>query len=131
MSINARSVYANIEKIEILCHKINPNIVFCTETRITDELNTSEYNIENGDSIVCYSQSRATGGVVAYIKKPLKYKVILNEFTEQYIWILSIEILECAMAGIYSAIYRSPAHYLKKSLETIDNDNKSKNPLIK
>lgn len=42
ISLNARSVYANIEKIEILCDELKPNIVFCTEARITEDLVLSE-----------------------------------------------------------------------------------------
>lgn len=62
-------------------------MIFCTEARITEDLNKVEYDIENYESIVCYSQSRATGGVVAYIKKPYKYKVILNEYVMQTVWV--------------------------------------------
>lgn len=61
------------------------------------------------------------GQLVAYIKNRLKYKVLLNEFTEETVLLLIIEILDCASMGIYGAIYRSPANYPKTSLDLIDN----------
>lgn len=44
----------------------------CSEARITEDINENEYKIDGYDNIVCYSSSRHTGGVIAYIKKNIK-----------------------------------------------------------
>lgn len=128
ISINARSVPKNFEKIEMMCYDLKPSIVFCTEARVTKKLyddkiacgENDPFEIENYVAIFCYSQSRATGGVIAYIKKQHKYKVILNNHVNNVIWYLSIEILDCAICGIFTAVYRSPSFNLNDTIDTID-----------
>lgn len=67
--LNARSILANLTKIQYLCKSLKPKIVFCSEARITHEINENEYAIDGYKTIVCHSHSRATDGVVAYILK--------------------------------------------------------------
>lgn len=119
--INARSVLANLPHIEMLCFQRQPSLVFCTEARITEDICDNEYFIDGYNSIVCFAQSRFTGGVVIYVKKNLKYKVIANSFIEKLMWCLSIELLGCTMRGIYSVIYRSPAYNFNLSSELFDS----------
>lgn len=119
--INAQSVLANMPKIEVMCSENKPLILCCSEARITEEINETEYEIEGYNNIVCFSSSRHTGGAVIYIRKSIKYKVIKIESKDLMFWSLSIEVLDCAIRGIIGIIYRSPSYRLDDSLNNFDN----------
>lgn len=76
--LNAQSVTSNIEKIQQFCNENKPLMLICTETHITTEINESEYEVENYNIANCMSNSRNTGGVIIFVKKPIKYKILLN-----------------------------------------------------
>lgn len=90
--INARSLLANFNEIDILCTNYKPQILACSESRITSEIDECEYNIPGYNVIVCHSTSRHTGGVVIYIKDDIKFKIVYNESWDNHIWFLSLEI---------------------------------------
>lgn len=118
--VNARSVLANLPQIEALCFERKPSLVLCAEARITQDISDSEYAIDGYNVVVCESQSRFTGGVAIYIRKTLKYKVIVNNFVEKLIWTLAIELIDCEIHGIFAVFYRSPAQNLNLSCEFFD-----------
>lgn len=62
--INARSLLANFDEIELLCSKFRPAILACSEARITNDLYKCEYSIKDYNVVVCHSKSRRTGGCV-------------------------------------------------------------------
>lgn len=105
---------------------MKPNNILCTESRVTDKLINSEYDIDGYTSVVCFSQTRATGSVLAYIKNSIKYRIISNDFLEKKLWYLSIEIRDCAISGIYTVIYKSPAYSPSATFEYIDKLNLKK-----
>ena len=76
--VNARSVLANFEKIELLASKYKPKLIICSEARITENINYNEYKINNYKCIECFSENRHTGGVLMYIKSDIKHKLVLN-----------------------------------------------------
>lgn len=53
------------------------------------------------------SKTRNTGGVVIYVKKELKFKIIYSNAVEDNIWCLMIEILESDFKGNYGCFYRA------------------------
>lgn len=106
--INARSVLKNFEKIELLATKLKPNIIMCSEARLTKEIAGSEYQISGYNCIECYSENRHTGGVTMYITKDIKHKIIQNTAIDKILWFLSVEIWDSGINGIYSVFYRSP-----------------------
>lgn len=106
--INARSLLANLNKIKIMCKSLKPKILICSEARITNEINFNEFNINGYKCDICYSNSRATGGVAIYVKKPMKHRLIESKSIDEICWYITIEIIECDMKGIYSGFYRSP-----------------------
>lgn len=109
-----------MNQIEVLCYERKPSLVLCAETRITEDICDSEYSVDGYNCIVCPAQTRFTGGVVMYVKKPIKFKVISNCNVEKLIWCLSIELFDCAIKGVYSVIYRSPAYNFFESAEFLD-----------
>lgn len=84
--LNARSVTCNLEKIELICSDLQPELIICTESRITEQIEENEYEIDGYNTVVCMSNSRHNGGVLFYIKKNLKYKIITNESIDKVIW---------------------------------------------
>lgn len=121
--MNARSLLANFNEIELLCTDLKPSILACSETRITNELNESEYKIDGYNVIVCLSKSRHTGGVVMYIKENIKYRIVHNEVLNEHLWFLSIEIWQGCTKGIYNIFYRSPDKKFKsKDIVKIMNE---------
>lgn len=118
--VNARSVTANLCEIEVLCADRKPKVLFCSEARITEDIVYSEYKIENYTPIVCYAQSRFTGGVVIYVNNELKFKVIENCHEEKQMWCLAIELFDSAINGMYSVMYRSPAANINECFEFTD-----------
>lgn len=104
-----------------MCCEQKPMMIFCTESRLTDDIRKNEYEINGYNSVVCLSQSRYTGGVIIYIKNSLKFKEIANESIDKIIWCLSIELFDCSINGIYSVVYRSPAFNLNTSNEFLDS----------
>lgn len=106
--INARSLIKNFEAIELLCYKMKPMILCCSEARTTEDILDGEITIEGYECIRSDSDSRHTGGVIMYIKNNIKYKIMETISIKNSIWCLSIEALDCAHRGIYGVIYRSP-----------------------
>lgn len=106
--INARSVIANFEKIEVLTNKYKPKIIMCTEARINEQITSSEYKIDGYKCVECWSQNRHTGGVIIYIKSNIKHKIILNSSIDKMLWILAVELWNGVTPGIYTVFYRSP-----------------------
>lgn len=107
--INARSVLKNFNEIQLLVDTQNPMILMCSEARITEIMATSEYSIDNFNSVQCLSHNRHTGGDIIYIKKQIKFKVIENKSVDRMFWYLIIEICDSDMRGVYTIFYRSPS----------------------
>lgn len=105
--INARSILANFENIEIMCNKLQPIIMGCSEARITEDISKSEYKISGYNEVECLSHSRHTGGTIFYVRKNMKFKVLFNENFDKHFWFISIELWDCELNGIYHIFYRS------------------------
>lgn len=104
--LNARSVLCNLAHIEIMSKKIKPLIIFCSEARVTNDI-YDEIKIDGYNEIVCASSSRFTGGVVIYVQKNLKFKIVFMNAIESTLWCLAIEIINSHVNGIYSIFYRA------------------------
>lgn len=66
------------------------------------------------------SNSRNTGGVIIFVKKPIKYQILLNESIDYRLWCIAIEILDCTIKGIFCGMYRSPSYNLSETIDPID-----------
>jgi hypothetical protein len=126
MYINAESVPNNFECIEVLVEKLNPTILICSETCLTDDIFDNEISLNGYNVFRCNSNSRHTGGVLMYIKANIKTEIIMNRVYEKNLWCLSIHCKCREINGIYTAIYHSPnsshadfLHYFTDLLENV------------
>lgn len=78
-----------------------------SETHITDDISNKEIEIENYDIIQCDSHSRHTGGVIIYVIKSMKWKVVINR-RQSKSWALVITIDDKNYFGRFGVIYKSP-----------------------
>lgn len=106
--INARSLLANFNEIELLCKNFRPTILACSEARITSEINECEYSIGDYETVVCHSNSRHTGGCVIYIRNDMKFRVIHNDVINDHLWYVSIEFWQHGISSLTHVFYRSP-----------------------
>lgn len=130
--INARSVICNLAKIELMCSNLKPKVVCCSEARVNKEIE-NEIKIEGYNEVICHSKNRHTGGVVMYIQKGIKFKVIHSVVVDDTIWALAIEILECKLNGIYVCFYRSnkaKSHSFDDNFEDLLNNAIKQSKLV-
>lgn len=104
--INARSVLCNLNHIEIMSKKVKPLMILCSEARVTNEI-SEEIKVDGYNEIVCASSTRFTGGVVIYVQKQIKFRIVYMNSIDKNFWCLAIEILNENMSGIYSVFYRA------------------------
>ena len=110
----------NFLEIELVLQKFKPKIAFLSETHVTTSLGIGQFGIKNYNLVSCFSSSRHTGGIMAYISKNVKYKVILNEEYEQ-IWILCIYVKDGLPIGNYCGVYRSPSGSISNFTNLLEN----------
>lgn len=110
----------------MLIGKLNPVMVFCTETCLTENIRDAEINVNGCNLVRCDSHSRHTGGVAIYIRENISFEVVYNVSYDSNIWYLTINVKSCGIKGNYSVLYHSPssshANFLNH-LEEILADN--------
>lgn len=98
---------ANKPKVEILLSEMQPEILVCTEARITDDINDGEISIDGYNLIRCNSRSRHTAGIVVYVDMNVHFDVIDDiQFGNNNI--LAFEIKKSLFRGVWIAVYHSP-----------------------
>lgn len=73
-----------------------------------DEINDSEINLINYSIVRCDSTSTHTGGVVIYIKKGLKFRILNQIHLPMRVWCLCIEVYSSVINEVIAVVYRSP-----------------------
>lgn len=123
--MNTQSLYSNFSKIEVLLETMNPVVLACSETCLTNEISDFEIAINGYDIVRCDSNSRHTGGVLIYIKSTVTHSVILNKCFDGNLWCLSINVKQSKLKGIISVLYHSPSAsnsiFLNYLTEILDN----------
>lgn len=98
---------ANRLRVELMLDKFDPNVLVCTEARVTNEIMESEITMVGYNVIRSNSASRRSGGVIIYIRAGTKYKLILNDVVGyDHIVVYDIESGPCR--GRWFSIYHSP-----------------------
>lgn len=124
MSLNIQGLTSNKTELEWTIHDWEPLIVCLSETHITKDIISSEIDIEGYNTNINYSTSRHTGGVITYVKKGYKYKVILDEALALNVWMLGIELLvkqqKYNILNIYHSPHASDAVFLEKFDEVLE-----------
>lgn len=108
LNLNVQGLTGNISKLKVLIEVKKPICVILTETHVTSEIQNVEIEIDNYDLIRCDSHSRHTGGVIFYVLKSAKRKVIFNKSINNEIWILACEIVCDKKRHACYGIYKSP-----------------------
>lgn len=111
MCSNARSLIIHKDELEVQIFKgIGPLVVALTETRLTEDIDDSEINITGYSAVRCDGETRATGGVIIYIKEKVKYKVLFRRKIIGNYWCVAVWIDERKVyTGAVVAIYHSPS----------------------
>lgn len=111
MCSNARSLLAHKDEIEIQIFKeIGPLVVALTETRLIEDIQDAEINITGYTAIRCDGESRATGGVIMYIKETIKHKVLFTRKIIGNYWCVAVWINDKkAYTGSIAVVYHSPS----------------------
>jgi len=66
------------------------------------------------------SESGRTGGVLLYIRKEIKYEVILVESCERNWWAIMVKIIDASFRGVIMLIYHSPSGSDANFVEYLD-----------
>lgn len=91
-----------------------PDVICLSETHVTEDIFDHEIEINNYNCLRTDSNNRRTGGVCTYIKKQLKYKLLLSidNITDKT-WINVIEVENEISKHIFGNVYRSPNSNIK------------------
>lgn len=107
----------NVEKF---VDENDPEIICCTETRVTSQINDGEIQIDDYNVYRSDSQSRNSGGVVMYTKKKINVKLLHNEVFG-YNNIMIVKVSNSNLNGIWMVVYRSPSESRKIFIEKLNN----------
>lgn len=117
--VNVQSLIPNLTKVELLISDLMPEIVCCTESRVTEEINDGEININGYNCIRSNLMTRYSGGVVIYYKKYISINV-LSDIVYGYNNILVFEIKNTIFKGIWFVVYHSPSSSHSQFLEKFE-----------
>lgn len=87
---------------------INPNIVLCSETHVTENVGDAEIAIVGYNHVRCDSHSRHTGGVLIYIHKSVDFKLIYNRSFNNNMWCIVIKTIKSTYNWQIGLLYHSP-----------------------
>lgn len=107
MVVNVQSLLANIHRIELLLQEYNPDMLICTEARITDNIGNNEIHIQGYKIQKSLSSTRSSGGVIVYVREELKVRIIHN-WCRQNDNILIFFVDNSSCRGSWIAVYHSP-----------------------
>lgn len=106
---NIQSLTAHIDELDQFVASSNPDVMCVTETHVTEEIEDQEIRIANYDTVRVNSKSRYTGGVIFYVKKGIKYKLIRTDIMEMQYWIGVLKVIVGKKSMILVGVYRSPS----------------------
>lgn len=116
--MNVNGLMTHLASIEYIA-QIQPNLIICTESHVTDKMNDSEIALEGYVTVRSDSLSTHTAGVTIYVKNKIRFNVV-----EQHVFefnnILVFDVFGTASKGRWIAIYHSPNNSHSEFLEKID-----------
>lgn len=90
----------------MLVENEKPALVCITETHIVQDMEPVEYQIEDYNCVVNYSNSKRTGGVIIYVHKDIRFKIIQNISVDWKYWITLISVKIVKTKFNIAVIYR-------------------------
>lgn len=134
MYANCQGYLNNKCLIENVVNVWKPMIICLTETHIVDTIDQKELQIHGYTLENCVSDNTRTGGVLILIQSNIKYKVLRNEVSGNYSWMLSVELTVYNKKYLVSAIYHSPqksdGEFLQYFNEFLDNTTENNGTAI-
>ena len=92
LCVNVQSLLSNLPQIELLLAESQPYMLFCTEARVTTEINDAEITIDGYNILRSDSISRHSGGVVLYYRSDMDVVKLANH-VQGYSNILTIIVV--------------------------------------
>lgn len=106
---NCQSITANFEEISHFILSRQPAVMCLTETHLTDQIEEKEIYIEGYSIVRVDSNSRATGGVMCYFRKDVKYSDIRVFSVPYTFWIILCKATVSKKPFLLGCVYRSPS----------------------
>ena len=94
-------------QIELLLAESQPHMLFCTEARVTIEINDAEISVDGYKTMRSDSVSRHSGGVILYYRCDMNVVKLANHVLG-YNNILVIDVLSDYCRGVWVGVYHSP-----------------------
>lgn len=88
---------------------------------LTNEIDDFEIKCCNYICLRCDSTSRFTGGVAIYIGEDVKHIIKCNKNYQENMWIISIQVKQKQMKGIFSVLYHSPSRSAADFIHILDD----------
>ena len=123
LCLNAQSLPSNIDQIRnfITAIQNSPVLLGFTETRVTDDIENWEIEIEGYECIRCDSRNRRTGGVTLYVKNDMKIESIVVNTIENNCWFIIINVNFKSYKGSVMVVYHSPNSEDKEFIDFIEH----------
>ena len=121
MHINAQGLLTRITELSDIMAKNSPIVVCISESHITKEIEENDYCIEGYSVIVCYSNSRHTGGSLLYIRKGYKFKLLFNDTVDYSFWSLGVTLQIKKENLVVGTMSRSPNGSSSDFLDYLDD----------
>lgn len=122
--MNIQGLTTNLNQLKLLMDAKQPIAAILSETHITFDINHSEINIKGYNLLRCNSHSRHTGGVIIYVKKDVRFKLLKNCSIDKELWLLGIELrLENISYSVYGVYNRcSESKYIRFLSDFCENE---------
>lgn len=85
-----------------------PRILFLSESHVSDDIEMVEMKINGYRVERCVTNNRRTGGVLAFIRDDVRYKLVTVECVDNYVWLLAIEISMSRIKYLCTVLYHPP-----------------------
>ncbi|CAG5090297.1 Protein of unknown function, partial [Cotesia congregata] len=121
VSLNINGLIRHKDVFEKWLFTVKPEVICITETHIDADVMDHEISFENYNHVCTYTTNNRTGGVITYINKNLKFKVLLNSTEISHkTWINIVQIGE-RNGLVLINVYRSPNSRVSQFKENMIN----------
>lgn len=78
------------------------------ETHVCSDITLRELHIDGYKIEQCMTNNKRTGGVMAIIRQDVKYLLVSEQYVENFVWLLSIELPEPGLKYRCTVLYHPP-----------------------
>ena len=127
--LNINSLLKHIDEVKIFCETHRPHVLCLNETKLSNEINDKDIQIENYHTILRKDRNRHSGGVAIYVTDTIKLKK--REDLQTQIESITVELdILFVKPILITTVYRLPDSLveifdkLESPLSRLDNENK-------